>query len=103
MTGNYEQSLDILANTDILPYEGEHAGQSIYECNHLMLASQYYRSGRYDQALSHIKKSEAYPENLGSGMPSFPDYRYQNMLRIKIFDRTGETERPENHRKPGRP
>ena len=42
-------------------------------------------------ALSHIDQSEAYPENLGSGMPGFPDYRHQNMLRIKIFDRTGET------------
>ena len=91
LTGNYQKSLDVLGNTEILPYEGEHAGQSIYEHNHLMLACENFKSDNNDVALSHIDQSEAYPENLGSGMPSFPDYRHQNMLRIKIYDRTGET------------
>ena len=42
-------------------------------------------------ALSQIDQSEAYPENLGSGMPYDPDYRNQYTLRKMIYDRTGET------------
>jgi hypothetical protein len=42
-------------------------------------------------ALSLIDQSEAYPENLGSGMPYAPDYRNQNILRKMIYDKTGET------------
>jgi len=55
-----------------------------------MLAYDYYKNGKYEEALNHIDQSEAYPENLGSGMPYAPDYRNQNTLRKMIYDRTGE-------------
>jgi hypothetical protein len=37
-----------------------------------------------------VDKSEEYPENLGSGSPSFPDNRDQNQLRIMIYKKTGD-------------
>jgi hypothetical protein len=76
---------------NVLPYEGERSAHIVFEYNHLMLAWELYQNGEYKTALSHIDQSEAYPENLGSGMPRFPDYRNQNYLRKKIYDQTGET------------
>ncbi len=91
--GHYEESLDILAETNILPYEGERSAQNIYEYNYLMLAFKSYQKGEFDTALDYLDKSEAYPENLGSGMPHNPDYRNQNMLRARIYSQTGEPEK----------
>jgi tetratricopeptide (TPR) repeat protein len=90
LTGKYQESLDVLDKTNVLPFEGEQSGHLIFTNNHLMLAFDYYKGGNYETALSHIDQSEAYPENLGSGMPYFPDYRNQNILRKMIYDRTGK-------------
>ena len=92
-TGHYEKSLDVLGKTDILPYEGERSAQNIFEYNYLMLAFKSYQDGDYDSALDYLGKSEAYPENLGSGMPHNPDYRNQNILRARIYNKTGEGEK----------
>ena len=78
-------------NTEVLPFEGEQSGHRVFANNHLMLAYDHFKGGNYEAALSHIDQSEAYPENLGSGMPYSPDYRNQNTLRKMIYNRTGET------------
>jgi tetratricopeptide (TPR) repeat protein len=88
--GHYEKSLDVLARTNILPYEGERSAQNIFEYNYLMLAFNSFQEGDYDQALDYIDKSEVYPENLGSGMPHNPDYRNQHILRARVYQTTGE-------------
>ncbi len=82
-----------LVKTNILPYEGERSAQNIFEYNYLMLAFNSYQKGDYEAALDYLDKSEAYPENLGSGMPHNPDYRNQNILRVKIYNQTGEQEK----------
>ena len=92
-TGNYKKSLDVLGKTNILPYEGERSAHNIFVYNCLMLAFDSYQKGEYDSALAYIDKSETYPENLGSGAPSYPDYRDQNILRVKIYNKTGEREK----------
>ncbi|KPL14394.1 MAG: hypothetical protein AMS26_10940 [Bacteroides sp. SM23_62] len=92
-TGHYEKSLDVLGKTNVLPYEGERSAQNIFEYNYLMLAFSSYQKGNYDSALDYLDKSEAYPENLGSGMPHHPDYRNQNILRARIYNKTGEREK----------
>jgi tetratricopeptide (TPR) repeat protein len=58
-----------------------------------MLAFDSYKKGDYDRALEYIEKSETYPENLGSGSPPFPDYRNQNILRARIYNRIGEPDK----------
>lgn len=55
-----------------------------------MVAYKNYKKGDYTAALDYLNKSEAYPGNLGSGAPSYPDYRNQNFLRVKIYNKTGE-------------
>jgi len=92
-TGQYAKSLDVIINTDVLPYEGERSAQRIFVYNSLMLAFDSYKKGNYEEALDYIEKSETYPENLGSGSPPFPDYRNQNILRARIYNKTGEREK----------
>ncbi len=98
-TGQYQESLNVLEQTHILPYEGERFSQGIFVYNYLMLAYDLYKKGAYEAALADIDRSEAYPENLGSGAPRFPDYRNQNILRAWIYDRTGEQEKAREARK----
>jgi len=95
LNGNYEKSAEVLNNTNVLPYEGENSAHNIYVYNYLMLAFDNYKKGNFDVALNLIDKSEEYPENMGSGSPSYPDYRSQNTLRIKIYNKTGETQKAE--------
>jgi len=87
---NHEQSLEILRDINVLPFEGENTGHDLYEYNNLIMAYKTYKAGDYKQALEYVDISEEYPENLGSGSPSFPDYRDQHQLRIMIYDKTGE-------------
>ena len=93
MTGKYKKSVEVLSKTNVLPYEGENSAQNIYKYNYLILAYNSYKSRDYKASLDYLDKSEAYPENLGSGAPSYPDYRNQNKLRIKIYTKTGESQK----------
>ncbi|MEE9460384.1 MAG: tetratricopeptide repeat protein, partial [Bacteroidales bacterium] len=92
-TGHYAKSLEVITKTDVLPYEGERSAQRIFVYNCLMLGFDSYKKRNYDEALEYIEKSETYPENLGSGSPPFPDYRNQNILRARIYNKTGEGEK----------
>ncbi len=91
INGDFEQSLEVLRDINVLPFEGENTGHDLYEYNNLVLAYNAYKSGDFQEALAYVDKSEEYPENMGSGMPSNPDYRDQNQLRIMIYDKTGES------------
>ncbi len=91
LTENYKKSIEVLSKTNVLPYEGENSAQNIYNYNYLILAYNSYKNGDYEASLDYLVKSEAYPENLGSGSPPYPDYRNQNKLRIKIYSKTGES------------
>ncbi len=95
LNGKYEKSAEILNNINVLPYEGENSAHNVYVYNYIMQAFDNYKKGNFETALKFIDKSEEYPENLGSGSPSYPDYRSQNSLRIKIYNKTGETQKAE--------
>ena len=95
LNGKYEKSAEVLNSLNVLPYEGEKSAQNVYVYNYIMLAFENYKKGNFETALKLIDKSENYPENLGSGSPSYPDYRSQNSLRIKIYNKTGETQKAE--------
>ncbi len=90
INGDFELSLEVLRDINVLPFEGENTGHDLYEYNNLRLAYNAYKTGDYAEALAYVETSEAYPENMGSGMPSFPDYRDQHQLRIMIYNKTRE-------------
>ena len=92
-TGHFDKSLEVISNTNVLPYEGERSAQRIFVYNCLMLAFDSYKKGDFESALDLIERSETYPENLGSGSPPFPDYRNQNILRAWIYNKTGDREK----------
>lgn len=97
-TGKYIESLTVLNKTNVLPYEGERAAYNIYAYNYMMLAYDDYLKGEYNSALAYLDKSELYPENLGRGKPVNPDYRNQNILRIKIYNKTGDSDKARDAR-----
>ena len=90
INGDFELSLEVLRDINVLPFEGENTGHDLYEYNNLILAYNAYKSGDYVESLAYVETSEAYPENMGSGMPSYPDYRDQNQLRVMIYKKTGD-------------
>ncbi len=93
LSGEYEKSAEVLANSHVLPYEGDNSAHRIYEYNYLMLAFDNYKKGNYKAAFDFIAKSEKYPEHLGSGAPYSPDYRNQNYLRAKIYAKMGDKQK----------
>jgi len=92
LVGQYEASLAVLEQIDVLPFEGENSAQNVYVQDHLMLAVEAIQKKKYRKALQHLRQSELYPENLGSGSPSYPDYRAQQYLRACIYEQQGKTE-----------
>ena len=86
----YEESLKILANINVLPFEGENRAQNVYVHDNLMLAMKSFEKGKYKKALQYLSKSELYPENLGSGSPSYPDYRAQHLIRALVYEKQGK-------------
>jgi len=75
INGDFEKSLEVLRDIIVLPFEGENTGHDLYEYNNLILAYKAYKSGDYAEALDYVDLSEAFPENMGSGMPSYPHCR----------------------------
>jgi hypothetical protein len=93
LNGKNEQSLEVLNDIQVLPFEGENTGHDLFAYNNLVLAYNAYKKEDYKQALTYVETSETYPEHLGSGKPSFPDYRDQDQMRILIYEKTGDAEK----------
>lgn len=87
---HYTQSVKILAKINVLPFEGENSAHNVYVNNYLMLAIASFNKRKYSKAFQFLEKSELFPENQGSGKPSYPDYRAQNFIRAKIYEKQGK-------------
>ncbi len=85
-----EESLKTLAKINVLPFEGENRAQNVYVHDNLMLALGNFEKGKYKKTLQYLEKSELYPENLGSGSPSYPDYRAQRFIRATVYEKQGK-------------
>ncbi len=87
---HHVQSLKILEKINVLPFEGENSAHNVYVYDNLMLAIANYNKGKYNKTLLFLEKSELYSENLGSGKVSYPDYRVQNFIRAKVYEKQGK-------------
>jgi hypothetical protein len=47
------------------------------------------KKARYDRALDRLERSREYPESLGTGKPSNPDYRLQDFLALLCYQSAG--------------
>lgn len=87
--GKYEESLKVLKQLYILPFEGSSEGRDIYEQATLLSALELIKNRKYKSALTQIEASRQWPENLGVGKPYDVDNRIQDYLTAYCFDKLG--------------
>ncbi|MGH9855435.1 MAG: tetratricopeptide repeat protein, partial [Blastocatellia bacterium] len=88
----YKQCDDLLANINILPYEGATEGIRIYKEARLMLALERMKANDYASALRFVTSAKQWPENLGAGKPYQEDVdeRLEDWLEAVCYDRLGK-------------
>lgn len=79
-TQNFQKSINVLHQIQILPQEGAREGQDIFELANLAAALEMMENKKYKKALQYIDASREWPENLGAGKPYDPDTRLQDFM-----------------------
>jgi tetratricopeptide (TPR) repeat protein len=95
----YSIAAEILEALVALPSEGATGVHSLFVDCHVKFALQYVEMKDYLKAIVHLKKSQEYPENLGTGKPYDPDFRLQEYIMAYCYDRMEEDARAEQLRK----
>ncbi|HMJ70288.1 MAG TPA: DUF5107 domain-containing protein [Cyclobacteriaceae bacterium] len=87
----YKESIAVLNNLTVLPFEGSGEGQAVYEQATLLRALELIQSKKYKEALKEIEASRLWPENLGEGKPYDVDNRIQDYLAAYCQHKLGKT------------
>ncbi len=69
LNDNYKACNDVLAKTNVLPYEGSTEGHALYREAWLLQAIDRMKANKYSEAMVMIGKARMYPSNLGVGKP----------------------------------
>lgn len=88
-SGEYQACLRVLQKARVLPYEGSWEAHDLYLRTNVYLALQMIAKNRWQEAVTYLEQSKAYPEHLGSGEPYAPDFRLQNYLASLCFTKMG--------------
>lgn len=88
-----QESIHVLNTTLVLPQEGAMEGRELFEVAHIALALNYIQESKYKEAMGALIKSKQYPENLGSGKPYSPDYRFQDYLLAYCEEQVGNKQK----------
>ncbi|HSH19228.1 MAG TPA: hypothetical protein VLA03_02170, partial [Draconibacterium sp.] len=91
IAGKYEESLNILTKTTILPNEGASAGRVTYRQDCIMDAVAKIKNNKNKAALARITQARKWPENLGVGKPYDTDERIEDYLESLVWNKTGKT------------
>lgn len=89
MSGKYQESFDVLAETTILPNEGASAGRIVYRQACIMDALNQLQNNKYKSALTRINQAREWPENLGVGKPYDTDERIEDYLESYYWHKKG--------------
>jgi hypothetical protein len=89
--GKFPESIAVLKAINILPFEGSAEGHVVFEQAMLSQAIVWLEKKKYDKALTLIKLSRDWPENLGVGKPYDTDERIQDYLEAFVLRQTGNT------------
>ena len=95
----FENSINLLAQLKVLPFEGASAGRKLYEQAHYGRAVELIQAGKYDAAIELLHISKLWPETLGVGKPFDPDERVADYLLALAYEKTGDQKRAEQLRK----
>jgi tetratricopeptide (TPR) repeat protein len=98
-SGKYEECLEVLGKTNVLPYEGAREGHDLYRQANLFLAAGSLRNGTARKAAEGIETSRLWPENLGVGRPFEVDERLENFLAAAVAEKTGGRKKAEGYYK----
>lgn len=92
--GQYEESIKILKNTTILPFEGSGQGKAVFRHALLLNALKLMQGKKYAQAIKNIEESKTWPENLGVGKPFDDriDERLEDWLAFQSYSKMGKKE-----------
>jgi tetratricopeptide (TPR) repeat protein len=93
------EAAEMLENATVLPSEGATGVHNLFVQCHIQLGLDAVRRHEFKRAIHYLKKSQEYPENLGTGKPYDPDVRLQEYLMALCFERLGEEENAESLRK----
>ncbi|MDO8952976.1 MAG: hypothetical protein Q7U86_10150, partial [Draconibacterium sp.] len=80
ISGKYNEALNILTQTNILPNEGASYGRTTYRQACILDALNNFHINKSKNALSRIKMAREWPENLGVGKPYVTDERIEDYL-----------------------
>lgn len=88
-SGRFQQCYSTLERATILPFEGQRDVHRLYAGCQQALALEAMKQGRMDEAVKWLESSKEYPERLGTGKPSDPDYRVQDYLLMLCHQKSG--------------
>ena len=87
--GRYQDCNSVLANATILPFEGQSDIHTLFVQCLVSQALADMKKGQYSQAVERLERSREYPERLGTGAPSDPDFRIQDYLLMFCYQESG--------------
>lgn len=87
--GRYEECVELLRNTEILPHEGEGDGRSVWKFANLLNAIEYIKQGNPGKAREFAGNAYKWPENLGVGRPFKTDEREEDYIFAMISEKLG--------------
>ncbi len=89
----YAETIKVLKNINILPFEHASESKNIYDDAHIFLASQKLGKNKYREAIVLLEESKKWPENLGVGKPYNVDSRLQDYLLAISYEKIGEADK----------
>jgi tetratricopeptide (TPR) repeat protein len=89
-SGRHQDCYATLEHATILPFEGQHDVHSLFSNCQMALALEAMKQGKLDAAEERLKGAKEYPERLGTGAPSDPDYRVQDYLLMLCYQQMGQ-------------
>jgi tetratricopeptide (TPR) repeat protein len=87
--GRFQDCYATLERASILPFEGQRDVHRLYSGCQVGLALEAIRQGNFTVAEQRLEGSKEYPERLGTGKPSDPDYRLQDYLLMLVYQKSG--------------
>jgi len=90
---NYDQTINLLKDLKILPYEHATEGRRIYTNAYIGSALQSIIKGDYVKATKRLNTSLVWPEHLGVGKPFNPEERWERFLLAYIEHKNQQTEK----------
>lgn len=87
---DYEEAIEHIAKTKVLPYEGASAGRILYEVAYTGSALKAIASEDYHRAITQLHKALTWDEGMGVGKPYDVDERLQDYLLSYCYGALGD-------------